>query len=292
MKLLIFGGSGQLGQEILIRAKDLNFETVYPSLKELDITESSQVNFLVGQVKPDIIINCAAYTAVDKAEEEIDLCYKINRDGAKYIAQAAEKFKSRLVHISTDYVFAGDGNTPLKETDSTQPKSIYGKSKLEGEHEVLKYTDGKAAVLRTASLHGKFGNNFVHTMLNLFDAKKPVSVVADQFMSPCWAGFLAETILDVIRIDFNGVLHCAGIGQISWFEFASLITELAYLPKDKPEITKTSLDKFPRPAPRPKYSCFDLNKYTSTLGRKPIAWQDGLKFHLKDIDRLINSKRK
>jgi dTDP-4-dehydrorhamnose reductase len=292
MKVLLFGGSGQLGQEFLLRAKDLNFSVVYPSPQELDITEQAQVEFLVGQAKPDVVLNCAAYTAVDLAETEQKLCYSINRDGAMYIAKAAKKQNARVVHISTDYVFAGDGNTPLKETDATDPQSIYGKSKLEGELAVMQETNGEAAIVRTASLHGKFGNNFVHTMLSLFDKKTPVSVVQDQLMSPCWAGFLAESLLDIIRVDFSGVLHCACSGVASWYDFASAIAEYSYSPTEQPVITPTTRDKFVRPAPRPAYSAFDLSKFSSVLGRKPISWQDGLKYHLQQIDRLAKNKKR
>lgn len=290
MKILLFGGSGQLGQEFIVRAKDLNFEVVYPSLHELDITDKKQVSNFTKVVKPDAIFNFAAYTAVDNAETDQELCYAINNDGARNIAIASVEQNAKIIHISTDYVFLGDASSPLTEEDPTEPKSIYGKSKLAGEHSVLEVTDGKAAIIRTSSLHGMYGNNFVHTMLKLFDEKKPVSVVSDQIMSPCWAGFLAEALLDIARIEFSGVLHVACAGVISWYDFAKAITRYAYSAEINPEISATSLQNFARPAPRPKYSAFDLTKFEKVLGRKPIPWELGLKSHLRDIKRLVNKR--
>ena len=286
MKVVVFGGSGQLGQEILPRARDLNFDVVYPTLHELDIADENQVLGFLKKIKPNHVINCAAYTAVDKAEEEIELARSINTLGAHYIAKAAHEVQARMIHISTDYVFAGHGTTPLSENAPTEPTSVYGKSKLEGEQLVLEATQGKAAIVRTSSLHGQHGQNFVHTMLSLFEQKKNVSVVADQTMSPCWAGYLAESLIDLLRIDFSGVLHAACSDSATWYDFAKKIGELSFSAANQPTITATTMADFQRPAPRPQYSVFDLTKFEKVLGRKPITWQEGLKYHLSEIKQL------
>jgi dTDP-4-dehydrorhamnose reductase len=291
MKVLLFGGSGQLGQEFVPRARDLNFEVVFPTLDEIDIADKEQVQRFVKKVKPNKVVNFAAYTAVDKAEEEQDLCFSINAVGASNLALAAKEAGARFFHISTDYVFSGDGRQPLSETDPTEPKSIYGKAKLEGERFIMQATNDKATILRTSSLHGAHGNNFVHTMLSLFDQKKEVSVVADQIMSPCWAGFLAESLLDIMRTDFSGIMHVASSSAsgVSWYDFAKKIAELSYPANAQPVIRETTLAAFPRPAPRPKYSVFNLDLFKKVLGREPLAWEKGLKSHLDQLGRIGNS---
>jgi dTDP-4-dehydrorhamnose reductase len=288
MKVLLFGGSGQLGQEFIPRARDLNFEVLYPTLDELDITDQAQVSRLIKKIKPTKVLNFAAYTAVDKAEEEQNLCLAINAQGAYNIARAAHEIGARCFHISTDYVFAGDGTVPLVEDAPTDPRSMYGKSKLEGERLVMQATESHATILRTSSLHGARGTNFVHTMLALFDQKKEVSVVADQYMSPCWAGFLAESLLDIMRVDFSGIMHVASSSDqgVSWFEFAKTIGALAYPAHEQPVIHQATLASFPRPAPRPRYSVFNLDRFRAVLGREPLAWEVGLKSHLNELGRI------
>src|SRR5690606_17770825 len=155
MKILLFGGSGQLGHEIIKRANDLNFEVISPVTSEVNISEEKQVRYLAKQIQPDIIYNCAAYTAVDKAEEEPDRCFLINRDGARNAALAAKDVNTRLIHISTDYVFTGDGSNPLTEEDIANPINIYGQAKLAGENEILEHYPEKSLILRTSSLYGQ-----------------------------------------------------------------------------------------------------------------------------------------
>lgn len=287
MKILLFGGSGQLGQEFVTRARDLSFEVVSPVMSEIDITEEAQVRYLAQKIKPQLIVNFAAYTAVDKAETDSVDAYKINRDGARNTAHAAKDMGCRLIHVSTDYVFAGDGDTPLTEEMPTAPRSVYGKSKREGEEAVLEMLGDKALIARTSSLHGRYGGNFVHTMLSLFDQKKPVTVVADQIMSPTWAGFLAEALLDLSRIDAKGIVHCACRGEISWYTFAKKIGELAFPPDQQPEIAPSAFADLDRPAPRPQYSPFNVAKLESLLGRSAVTWERGLQLHLRDIGRLL-----
>ena len=286
MKFLLFGGSGQLGFEIQKRAADLNFEVFSPDETEVNISEARQVLYLCSQVKPDLILNCAAYTAVDKAEQEQDLCFKINAEGARNVAQGAKENGARLIHISTDYVFDGELGRALREDDPVNPLSVYGKSKLAGEQEILKIYPERSLVVRTASLYGQRGINFVRTMLELFKTRELVKVVSDQYSSPTWAGWLAEVLLDMSRIESSGVVHAVSKGAVSWYDFAVKILELS---RERIEshpnlkVEKTTAAEFARPAPRPRYSELDCSKLTKLIGRPPITWQDALATHLKEL---------
>jgi dTDP-4-dehydrorhamnose reductase len=286
VKILLFGGSGQLGFELKKRASDLDFSVISPVTAEVDITDKEQVLFLAQSVKPSIIINAAAYTAVDKAEEEKEKAFAINRDGARNIAEACSRINVRMIQISTDYVFDGLLGRPVKEDDPTNPQSVYGASKLEGEQAIESVLGDRGLILRTSSLHGQKGVNFVHTMLKLFQEKEVVRVVNDQWMSPTWAGWLAEAVLDFSRMDCGGVVHASCSGGISWFEFATGVLELAqpHLEGKKlARIEPTTAAELNRPARRPTYSVFDLGKISSLLGRPPLQWREGLANHLKDI---------
>lgn len=289
MKILLFGGSGQLGQELQLRTQDLNFSLVSPVTSEVDVANREQVMFLAATVKPDLVINAAAYTAVDKAEEEREDAFRINEMGALHVADAAKQCNARMIHISTDYVFDGKGNRPLTEEDPVAPASVYGASKLAGERRVLETYPERSAVIRTSSLHGKRGVNFVHTMLDLFRKRDRLTVVADQLMSPTWAGWLAEVVLDMGRLPVTGIYHASCAGAVSWFDFAREILALA-APKiensQRIVIDPITAAEFGRPAPRPQYSVFDTSKLTAAIGRAPISWQQGLRGHLRDIGIL------
>ena len=286
MKILLFGGSGQLGFELKKRASDLDFTVVSPVTAEVDITDREQVSFLAQSVHPTLIINSAAYTAVDKAEEDKERAFAVNRDGARNIAEACGKLGIRMIHLSTDYVFDGLSGKPVSETDPTNPLSVYGASKLAGERAVTEVLGDRGLILRTSALHGQKGVNFVHTMVKLFQEKEVVKVVNDQWMSPTWAGWLAESVLDFARMDCGGVVHASCSGGISWFEFASEVLELVrpHFPEKKlARVEPTTASELNRPAPRPVYSVFELTKITQLLGRAPISWKIGLQNHIKDI---------
>lgn len=286
MKILLFGGSGQLGFELQRRAFDLDFEVVSPVAKEVDITEAEQVRYLATRVKPNLILNAAAYTAVDQAETDQEQAYAINRDGAAIVARAAEAVGARMIHVSTDYVFDGSGREPLSEDHPTNPLNVYGASKLAGEREVQNILGSRALIVRTSSLHGQRGLNFVHTMIKLFTERELVKVVSDQWMSPTWAGWLAEALLDLGRMEAGGLLHASCAGEVSWFDFAQAILERVQTksePARRCRLESISATEFARPAKRPQYSVFDCSRLTALLGRKPIPWQDGLRNHLKEI---------
>lgn len=289
MRILLFGGSGQLGHELRIRATDLSFELVSPVTKELDITEREQVIALTKRLKPDLVINCAAYTAVDKAEEDQERAFAINQHGALHVAEASREAGSRLIHISTDYVFDGSLGRALNESDPTSPLSVYGQSKLAGERHVLETLGQDGLVVRTSSLHGQKGQNFVHTMLKLMVEQPLVRVVGDQYMSPTWAGWLAETILDLGRSKCSGVLHASCSGGITWFDFAQEIWRLAAPTlegREPARLERISASELKRPAKRPQYSVFDTARLASVVGRDPIPWNEGLMKHLTDIGVL------
>lgn len=286
MKILLFGGSGQLGYEIEQRGRDLNFEMISPVISEVDISDGAQVRYLTAQIKPDLIVNCAAYTLVDKAEDEKEEAMRINRDGAHNVAIAASHIGCRMIHISTDYVFDGSFDSPIPETAPTNPINHYGATKLAGEAAVMEAAGKLAVIVRTSSLHGQKGVNFVHTMLELFKTKEVVRVVNDQYMSPTWAGWLAEVILDLGRIACDGIVHASCAGAITWYDFAAEILRL--VKDDIPNaqalrLEPISASEFGRPAKRPAYSVFDCSKLAGLLGRSPIPWQDGLKAHLREL---------
>ena len=286
MKILLFGGSGQLGHEIIKRGHDLNFEVVSPVISELDIADRFQVMYLTRQVSPELIINAAAYTAVDQAEEEIQRAYAANRDGAHNIALAAEQCRARLIHISTDYVFDNSYSEPIKEDATPNPLSVYGASKYAGERAVQAILGDAALIVRTSSLHGKRGNNFVHTMIKLFSERESVQVVNDQFMSPTWAGWLAEALLDLGRVPAQGVVHACCSGAISWYEFAAEIRQLTadqLARKVCGRLEPVSMRDFKCLARRPIYSVMDTRRLTGLLGRVPISWRDGLRSHLAEL---------
>lgn len=293
MKILLFGGEGQLGREVRPRAHELNFDVIAPVMSEVDIANRDQVFFLMEQLRPDLVLNCAAYTAVDLAETERDLAFAVNHIGVENIALATRKHGGRVIHISTDYVFAGDGARALTESDPTKPINVYGESKLAGEVALAKTLGDRALTVRTSSLHGQYGQNFVHTMLKLFTERAEVSVVDDQWMSPTWAGWLAEVLVDLVRMDISGVVHASCAGTVSWHQFASEILSLTQdelSPRAIEKLVPIGAAAYPRPAKRPAYSVFDCARLTQILGREPISWKVGLRSHLQEVGYMCGSE--
>lgn len=289
MKILLFGGSGQLGLDLLRRAADLNFEVVAPVISEVNISDRDQVLFLANQAKPDLVINCAAYTNVDAAEDDQSEAFLVNKDGAAIVARAAKEVGARMIHISTDYVFDGRSQVPYLEQDKVNPLNVYGRSKLEGEQEVLEILGEKALIARTAWLHGARGKNFVQTILKLVSEKDHIRVVDDQIGSPTWSGWLAEVLLDLGRTDASGIMHVVCSGSTSWYGFAREILELV---RDiVPGVTRLKLEpqttaEAKRKALRPANSVLNCDKLKMTLGRELMTWQDGLKAHLIELGVL------
>jgi dTDP-4-dehydrorhamnose reductase len=309
MTILLLGGSGQLGRELIARAGSLsqsknvatngtNKKIVSPVSSELDVSNRAQIFRLVQTVKPTCIINSAAYTAVDKAEVDTEKAYAVNSDGPGYIAEAAREVGARLIHISTDYVFSGDvvadlgERRPYRETDAVEPISIYGKSKLAGEVACLEKWGEKSLVVRTSSLFGGKGPNFVLTMLKLFGSSGDVRVVSDQYMSPTWAGWLASVVLRLTESEETGIMHASCSGTTSWLEFAEAIFTTACERQKannlflSARVLPTVAAEYIRPAPRPMYSVMDCTKLSKCLSEPPMSWQDALAMYLAEFKEL------
>ncbi|OEF64195.1 dTDP-4-dehydrorhamnose reductase, partial [Vibrio cyclitrophicus 1F175] len=233
MRVLITGCYGQVGSCLTQQLANNGNITVRGLDREhLDITNQKAVSAAVAEFKPTIIINAAAHTAVDKAEEEVDLSYAINRDGPKYLAQAAQSVGAAILHISTDYVFEGNKVGEYVETDATNPQGVYGESKLAGEIAVAEACE-KHIILRTAWVFGESGNNFVKTMLRLGENRDALSIVGDQFGGPTYAGDIANTLIQIAKRIHQGdavkygVYHYSGLPHVSWFDFADAIFDVA-----------------------------------------------------------------
>ena len=277
MKILITGANGMLAKSVRARLKEGN-ELICTDVADLDITDEEAVMKFVKENKPEYIVNCAAFTAVDKAEEVYDLAEKINANGPGNLAKAAKAVDATLVHISTDYVFDGDLDVTKSyvETDAVGPVTVYGKTKLHGEEQVKANTD-RYYIFRTAWLYGD-GNNFVRTMLKLGNEKDEISVVADQHGSPTYAEDLANIIAEAIekKIPY-GLYHSTNQGFTTWYDFTKKIFELADI---KCNVKPVTSEEFIRPAKRPKNSKLNKQKLLDQGVTVP-DWEDGLKRYLE-----------
>jgi dTDP-4-dehydrorhamnose reductase len=264
MKILITGSNGMLGHDLREVLKD-NHDLVLTTSKTLDITDKKQVMDFIGDSKPDIVINSAAYTDVDGCEENRDLAYAVNGEGVRNLALACREVDCALLHISTDYVFDGTARDPIAEDGEIGPISVYGKSKLEGEKAILEILD-KYFIVRTAWLYGINGKNFPKTMLELAENHSEITVVYDEVGTPTYTPDLAYGISQLIETDKYGIYHLTNSGSCSWCEFSRLIFEIA--DKDVKVIPVTA-SEFARPAPRPSYSVLE-NKNWIDNGFKPL----------------------
>jgi dTDP-4-dehydrorhamnose reductase len=275
--LLITGSHGQLGRSLLGLAADRGLATVGHDVDTLDITDADAVSALVGEVRPQAVVNCAAYTAVDGCEEEESLARRINRDGVAILAAACNGVDATLVHVSTDYVFPGDGLRPYREDDPTGPVSAYGRTKLEGEQAAR--TARRHLIARTAWLYGHGGANFVEAIRRQIDSSAEVlRVVADQQGCPTYSDDLATALLDLVACDARGVVHTVNTGVTTWHGFA---TEIARLLGAEIEIEAVTTEAFARPAPRPAYSVLDTSRLEALTGRAMPPWEDGLRRYLE-----------
>lgn len=285
MRILITGCYGQVGSSLTEQlANHENTEVLALDREHLDITNQDAVNAAVAEFKPSIIINAAAHTAVDKAEEEVDLSYAINRDGPKYLAQAAQSVGAAILHISTDYVFEGNKAGEYVETDATNPQGVYGESKLAGEIAVAQACD-KHIILRTAWVFGENGNNFVKTMLRLGENRDALSIVGDQFGGPTYAGDIAGTLIQIAKrinqgnaVEY-GVYHYSGLPHVSWFDFADAIFDVAVeqgVLAKKPSLTSITTDQYPTPAKRPSNSRLSNEKIIQGFSIEASDWKAAL----------------
>lgn len=285
MNILVTGANGQLGNCMRKAAKVSADKYLFTDVAELDITDAEAVNQIVKDNDIKVIVNCAAYTNVDKAESDVILAEKLNAMAVANLARAIKLNDGILVHISTDYVFGGSqGNTPRKETEPVNPTGVYGLTKLHGE-EMIKASGCKTLIFRTAWLYSEYGKNFVKTMLNLTSTRPELKVVFDQVGTPTYARDLADAIFQIIenrKLEGNeGIYHFSNEGVCSWYDFTKMIAECAG--NTGCDIQPCHSDEFPSPVVRPSYSVLDKTKYKQTFKRTIPYWIDSLKVCLKSM---------
>ena len=281
-RILITGANGQLGQSIAEMSKNYKeIECFFVTRNELDITNEDLVNHYFDDKSFDFVINCAAYTAVDKAEDDQENAFLVNAKATEFLAKISNVKNIPFIHVSTDYVFDGTESVPRLETDQTNPIGVYGQTKLDGENLALA-NNPKTIILRTAWVYSRFGNNFVKTMLRLFNDKDSISVVADQIGSPTNAIDLANAILEIVSKDelVYGIYNYSNEGECSWFEFAQKIKEFS---GSSIEINPVPTSAYPTKAKRPAYSLLDKSKIKEVYQLEIPAWEDSLKEELKHL---------
>jgi dTDP-4-dehydrorhamnose reductase len=285
MKILLLGANGQLGWELQRTCPD-DVQLSVCDYPKIDFCSSSSIHDCIKKTSPDCIINAAAYTAVDRAEQEPELAYKVNHEAVLEIVKLAEKYKSYLVHISTDFVFSGQTHRPYQPTDIPCPESVYGKSKLKGEEAVNSILKDKALMIRTAWLYSSHGQNFVKTMLQLMLEKETLQVIDEQIGTPTWANGLAQAIWVSIGKKICGLFHWTDAGVASWYDFAVAIQEegisAGLLSKSIP-ILPIPGSKYPTPAKRPMYGVLDKAPMWQATGITPAHWRGQLRTMLMEL---------
>jgi dTDP-4-dehydrorhamnose reductase len=283
--ILVTGSNGQLGNELRnISSHYPGFNMIFTDLPELDITERLACESFIRKHNIDFLINCAAFTAVDKAESEPELAYKLNKEAPAMLAELAAKHNFILVHISTDYVFNGRHFEPYTEQDIPNAASVYGKSKLEGEQAIIN-SAANVIIIRTSWLYSAYGHNFVKTVLRLAKENKQIRIVFDQIGSPTYALDLANTILEIIEkqnIAGQGVYHYSNEGVCSWYDFARTIIELS---GSDCEVVPIRSEDYPTPAPRPAYSVMDKGKIKHDFKIHIPWWKESLALCLKNMQK-------
>ncbi|MFB5674636.1 dTDP-4-dehydrorhamnose reductase [Paenibacillus terreus] len=290
MKVLVTGASGQLGMDVVRIVKEAGHETIPCSREQLDIVDLEQSIQVVCRFRPDVVIHCAAYTAVDAAETDIDGAYTVNASGTRNVALAAEKVGAKLVYISTDYVFDGMSESPYYEYDNTNPQSVYGKSKRAGEV-LAQALSSSCFIVRTSWVYGLHGNNFVKTMLKLGQEKPLLQVVHDQKGSPTYTVDLARFLAELIQTEKYGIYHASNSGSCTWFEFTQAILEdavkLAGI-QVTAKLEPCTSDQFVRPAPRPRNSVMEHMSIRTNGFQDLRTWREGLRDFLQELNH--NSK--
>ena len=288
MNILVTGANGQLGNEMRIVAKNSADNYIFTDVAELDITNAEAVEKMVMDNDVKIIVNCAAYTNVDKAEDDSEFAEILNAKAAENLAVAMKKNDGLLVHVSTDYVFGGTkNNTPCKEDEPANPTGVYGVTKLHGEQAIIA-SGCRHIIIRTAWLYSEFGKNFLKTMLNLTAAKPQLKVVFDQVGTPTYAYDLALAIFDIVenrKSEGNdGVYHYSNEGVCSWFDFTKMIAE--YAGNTQCDIQPCHSDEFPSKVVRPSYSVLDKTKIKATFGTVVPYWTDSLKVCMNNLRNM------
>ena len=287
MKILVTGANGQLGRELRnVLESEIPGKTIYTDIAELDLTDAKGVDDFFKKNDISHVVNCAAYTAVDKAEEEKLECAAININAVKNLANAADAIGAKIIHISTDYVFDGTAHRPYKESDKVNPISQYGTTKRKGETALFALAP-ESIIIRTSWLYSPYGNNFVKTMLRLGSEQSKIKVVSDQIGTPTYALDLARAIYTVLMSHqwVEGIFHFSNEGVCSWYDFAKSIHRIAGI--DKCEIKPIPTEEYPSAASRPFYSVLDKTRIKATYGVKAPYWEDSL---IECIKRINNEK--
>ncbi len=274
MKVLVTGINGQLGHDVMGELKKRGYEAVGVDIEEMDITDAQCVKRVITQAAPEAVVHCSAYTAVDRAEEEVELCRRVNAEGTKNVAEVCAELDCKLLYLSTDYIFSGEGERPWEPGDEPDPLNVYGLTKYEGEQEI-KSRLNKYFVVRISWVFGINGNNFIKTMLRLGRENGAVRVVDDQIGSPTYTYDLAVLLVDMIETEKYGEYHASNEGICSWYEFAKEIFAAAGM--NEVEVTPVSSEEFPAKAKRPKNSRMSKEKLVKNGFNKLPSWQDAVK---------------
>ncbi len=274
MKVLVTGADGQLGYDVVKKLKELDIEHIGVDKEDFDLTNEKETKEFILDYQPDLIVHCAAFTDVDQAEIDKELCYQVNVEGTKYVAETAKELNAKMLYISTDYVFDGQGEEPFKVTDQPNPINYYGETKYHGEQKVQNLLD-EFFIVRTSWVFGEHGDNFVKTMLRLAKERDEISVVADQYGSPTYTRDLAELIIDMIKTDKYGIYHVTNGGYCSWYEFAKEIFKAADI---EVEVKPISSNEFETNAKRP---------YNSKLSKQSLI-NNGFSL-MRTFEYAINS---
>ena len=285
MTILVTGGNGQLGRAMRLASAESRHRYIFTDIEELNIVSAEAIEAFFTREAIDVVVNCAAYTAVDLAEDEESIADNINHKAVALLAEACKRHNATLIHISTDYIFDGKATTPYAEETTPAPINAYGRTKWAGE-EAIAESGCRAIILRTQWLYSEYGRNFLKTMLSLFTSRDEVRVVADQMGTPTYAGDLAEAICDIIESDKGdkcGTYHYANLGECSWYDFATEIAKVSGCNSCK--ITPCTTADYPTKATRPQYSVLDKSKFMATFNIDIPEWKESL---IKCIKRLNN----
>ncbi|MGE7592961.1 dTDP-4-dehydrorhamnose reductase [Peribacillus frigoritolerans] len=284
MKVLVTGYSGQLGFDVVKEGNYRGLEMYGTSSRDLEITDKDCVSKYVTELKPEAIIHCAAYTAVDKAEEDKEKCYDVNVNGTRFLAEAAKEIGAKFVYISTDYVLDGQGDKPFTETDPPNPIGYYGLTKLEGEKIVQSLLENYF-IVRISWVFGANGNNFIKTMLKLSESRDELNIVGDQFGSPTYTYDLSRLILDMIQTNRFGIYHASNEGFCSWAEFAREIFRYA---NKRVKVNSITSEEYPTRAERPKNSRMSKQKLTDYGFESLPNWEDALDRYITELKQEVN----
>ncbi|WP_336762278.1 dTDP-4-dehydrorhamnose reductase [Paenibacillus sp. USHLN196] len=285
MKVLVTGANGQLGCDVVLLLEKEGHSVLACARDELDITNQLECNNVVSTYHPEVVIHCAAYTAVDAAETDVAGAYQVNATGTRNIAVAAEQTGAKLIYISTDYVFDGTSDVPYQEYDNTNPQSVYGKSKRAGEV-LVQSLSSRWFIVRTSWVYGVYGNNFVKTMLKLGQEKPKLQVVHDQKGSPTYTVDLAHFLLELMSTEKYGIYHASNSGACTWYEFTQAIFEESRLFPGfhiQAEVDPCATDQFPRPAPRPRNSVMEHSSIRTNSLNDLRPWREGLRAFIREL---------